>query len=375
MLRKCGLGLIILMCGLVLFTSCARRGCRCRDCRCALRENITREPERLVYIALGDSVSEGFGIWSPEDRHTSVFFELLKEQGLANEYVNLAVSGFTTTDLLQLLNGPEEIEPMPYASVITLNIGGNNILAPFWAYLPDASEMQRITEETVIFVTEAWALAQELMGFANNSREAVTNVLDFAEEVTDFVDNFGFLDIFRIDEMLAAVPPVIADAMNVFAEVNTLEATVTDMLGRAAELEITGLFPLVTGAFPDELEAGFQASIREFAYELAEILDWLESNAPNAVVIVNTVYNPLPMQLMGMELGFADESRRLIQAINDIIYEESRARGFIVSDVYAGLSNRPDMMNLSFDIIHPNPQGHYAIARLNFADFLQAISE
>jgi len=378
---------VVLLCILFVFPSCSLRRavqCNCGHCGFAVQRDgygfiLDEEPapevERLVYIALGDSVSEGFGIWSAEDRHTSVFFAMLQERGFANEYVNMAVSGFTTADLLLLLSAlePEMLDTMRYASVITLNIGGNNILAPFWGHLPDINEIQRITDETVGFATEAWELAVEIMEFASQSRETVEEVLEFASEVIYFADNFRFLDIFRINEMVDAAPPIIDGAMDVFAEVNALEAAVAGMFERATRLEVLDLISLFSGSFPSELEAEFQSSIRMFSYEFAEILTWLEDNAPDAVVVVNTVFNPLPTNIIGMPVGLADESQRIIQAVNRIIYEESRQRGFIVSDVYSSLSHRLDMMNLNFDIIHPNPQGHYAIAQLNFIDFLQGV--
>lgn len=332
------------------------------------------EPEvpRLVYVALGDSVSEGFGIWSPSDRHTSVFFEKLYAQGFANEYVNMAISGFTTTDLLELLHGlgPEELETMQYASVITLNIGGNNILAPFMNHMPDSDDVQRIVEETMAFAAEAWELAQQIMEFAGEAQEVIAEVLDFADEVLYFVDNFRVLDVFRINDMVAAASPVLDSATETFAEVNALETAVTDMFGRTNDLDVVDLFALFTGTFPAALEAEFQAGIRQFSYEFIQIITWLADNASDAVVIVNTVYNPLPTHFFGLHIGFADESKRLAQAINQIIYEESQTHGFIVSDVYASLSQRLDMMNLSFDIIHPNSEGHQIIAELNFSDFV-----
>jgi len=376
--------LLTIICAALFLTSCTSRR-RAQDeyaqnGQVNEQEHITEEPPipeppRLVYIALGDSVSEGFGIWSPQDRHTAIFFEMLKTQGYANEYVNMAVSGFTTTDLLSLLHNlhPVDLDSMLHASVITLNIGGNNILAPFWDYLPDTDEIGRITDETISFVSEAWELVQEIMEFMGESREAIEDVLLFANEVVDFAENFSFMDIFRLNEMIAAAPPVIDGAMEVFAEVGELETAVNSMIGRTEELEIIELFSLFSGNFPAELEAEFQAGIRRFSYEFIEILAWLENNAPYAAVIVNTVYNPLPTQVFGMPIGFADESQRLIQSINRVIYEESSRRGFIVSDVYTNLSNRPDMMNFSFDIIHPNPAGHNIIAELNFSDFMQVI--
>lgn len=354
--------LLLLMCGTIFFTACGE-------------EEEPPEPEipRLVYVALGDSVSEGVGIWSAADRHSAVFFEMLQAYGYANEYVNLAVAGHTSSDLLRLLNGlgPDALETMQYASVITVNIGGNNIIEPFAAYMPNAAEIQRITDETLTFVREAREIVDELMEFANESHDTIEDVLNFANEVVYFAENFGILDVFRLREMAESATPVIDGAMEVFDEFTAIEAAATEMFDRATGLEALELFALLSGEFPDELEVDFQASVRQFSYDFPEILAWLENNAPNAEVIVNTVYNPIPAYFMGMEIAISHESRRLIREINYIILEESNARGLIVSDVYADLSQNLDLMLFSFDLIHPNHHGHDVIARLNFSDFLQ----
>ncbi|MCL1863783.1 MAG: SGNH/GDSL hydrolase family protein [Defluviitaleaceae bacterium] len=334
---------------------------------------VERPVERKIYIALGDSVSEGFGIWSEADRHTSVFFEMLREQGFVNEYVNMAVSGHTTADLLAILHGlsSQEYENFRCAHVITLNIGGNNILAPLWEYLPDTDALASIISETTDFAREAFLLMQEMMDFVNESQEPIADVLEFANEVVYFAENFGIRDVFRLNEMVAAVPPVIDGAMVVFAGAEAMESDVTEMFNRMSSLAILDLFALFSGEIPPMLERDLYAGIRTFTGEFIEILTWLEDNAPNAIVIVNTVYNPLPSNLMGLPFGFADEAERFIQNLNHIILMESQSRGLIVSDIYGSLSNRPDMMNINLDLIHPNPQGHYEIAKINFYDFMK----
>jgi len=327
---------------------------------------------RMVYIALGDSVSEGFGIWTESDRHTHVFFNKLLEHEIANYYVNYAISGFTTTDLLNLLHNLNEndLENFRDATVITLNIGGNNILAPFFESLPDTYELQRIATDTIEFATYAWSLVNEILEFINESRDSIADVLEFAYEVVDFIENFGVLDVFRINAMAAAATPILDGAMEVFEEINQLESTVADVFNEAANLEILDFIYLFTGDIPNELEANFQLSIDEFQSEFIQILDWITAHAPNALVIANTVYNPLPPDVIGLPISFALESNRIIQALNRIIYEEVTERGFIVSDVYNVLSHRLDMMNMNFDLIHPNPNGHEIIASMNFEDLM-----
>jgi len=69
-----------------------------------------------IYIALGDSVSSGYGlpgyIASPQGKHPSLFFEKLKNRGFADSYHNFAITGYTTTNLLNLLNNTGSDEKM-----------------------------------------------------------------------------------------------------------------------------------------------------------------------------------------------------------------------------------------------------------------------
>jgi lysophospholipase L1-like esterase len=331
---------------------------------------------RMVYVALGDSVSEGFGLWEAAGRHTTLFFERLRDEGVVNEYLNLAVSGHTTGDLLGLLGGlgRSERESLRYAQVVSLNIGGNNLLAPLWAYLPNAGEVQGIFDETMALVSEGWELVLELLDFIDEASDVIEDVLDVANELVYFADNFGIFDIFRVNSVLASATPAVDGATEIFGEFNALQTAVSGLLERSGELAVVDLFALIRGNFSAELEADFQAALRLFEYEFVQILDWLTENAPRATIIVNTVYNPIPLQFMGFPVNFAHEARRFVHELNHIIYVESSARELVVSDVYAALSGRLDLMIASVDIIHPNPAGHEIIANLAFDDLVERSS-
>jgi len=332
------------------------------------------EVPRLVYIALGDSVSEGYGVWAAADRHSSLFFAMLQEREIANEYVNLAVSGHTTGDLLLLFNGLgyADLEHFRHAAVITLNIGGNNILSPFFSHLPDLEDVQMQIEQAMGLIADAWAMVQDIMDFIGESRGAIDDVITFANEVIEFADNFNIFQIFRLNEIVSAAPPIIGGAVEVFDEIGALEANITGLFDRVTSLEILNLLALLRGDFPAELLADLQAGLDLFASEFGQILTWIENNAPNATLIVNTVYNPLPTEILGINAGVANESGRLIHDLNQIIREESRQRGFIISDIYSALSGRMDLMNINPDIIHPNPNGHNEIANINLQDLLNS---
>ena len=328
------------------------------------------EPDRF-YIALGDSVSAGYGIHSSAYRHSDIFFEMLYQSGVANEYVNIAVDGMTTTGLLRLLQDmPEEdLYMFENAAVITLNIGGNNILRPFLDYLPDADEVAAMVSETMDLIEEAIDTINRLIEFFEESQDTITEVVDFATDIMGVVNNFSIGDVMRLREFINRAS-VIDDAVVVFDGFAALESDAMDIFNRATELQMLSALAVLGGNFSPQLAAQLNNGVRTFEYEFAEIITWLENNAPDALIIVNTVYNPIPRDISGFSLEISNQAHSRIREINQIIHRQSTGGAFIVSDVYTILSNAPQLSNFSLDFVHPNPAGHSLIAQRNFQDFL-----
>ena len=335
------------------------------------------EPEPLRwYIALGDSVSAGYGIHSPVYRHSDIFFEMLYQSGFANEYVNMAVDGLTTTALLRRLNNmpPDYLEKFQNAAVITLNIGGNNILLPFLEHLPDADDITDMFTEAMDFIEEAQELINEFMIFFEESQDTITEVLDFANDIMGVVNNFSIGDVMRLREFINRAS-VLDDAAAVFEGFTAFEAEAMDIFTRASDMEILSALSVLTGNFPPQLEAALQNGVQTFASDFTEIITWLENNAPDALIIVNTVYNPIPQNIPGISLEISNHSQRLIRQINQTIHRQSADGTFVVSDIYSILSDELELMNFNLDFVHPNPAGHNLIAQWNFEDFLRNVGD
>jgi len=88
-----------------------------------------------IYVALGDSVPAGYALSDPSACCVQQFSDLMTESGYPNSVYNYAVSGITTGELLTSLqnmqtDNPEGLNNLQNASVITVNIGGNNMLGP-----------------------------------------------------------------------------------------------------------------------------------------------------------------------------------------------------------------------------------------------------
>ena len=281
---------ILLLCAAIFIASCA--------------------DDPRYYIALGDSVSTGYGLAAHEYSHSLLFFNALKDKGYVDYYINMAANGSTTTTLLELLNSIDNDDARIFrnARVITLNIGGNNILGAFTNYLsnlriapPEADILRSGTEGIV-----SWARG------------------------------------------------IISDALNIFST--------------------------LAGSFSPELISGLDEAVQTFADEFYAILTWLDKNAPRAIVIVNTLYNPIPQEVLGASLEISNAANMLIESMNEVIFKESTSRNHLVTDIYSHFSHQLNLFkfnlnpfagDLSFDIIHPNAEGHTIIAQLNFDTFMQ----
>lgn len=93
------------------------------------------------YVALGDSISSGYGLEDPE---TQAFPALLAAEDEA-ELTNLAVAGTTSSGLLTMLDEEAVVEAVRNADVITLTIGGNDLMDALYAYLAESTG--RTTDE------------------------------------------------------------------------------------------------------------------------------------------------------------------------------------------------------------------------------------
>jgi lysophospholipase L1-like esterase len=328
---------------------------------CSCSSNQAPEPPRppRVFIALGDSVATGFGI-PLNERYTSVFYETLKEDDYVDEYVNYAVNGFTSTRLLNLLQGMNKSDYANFknAEVVTINIGGNNILVPFLANMPNMDDMIVSITETVKFVTD--------------SRAILNDAVETFSELRDVIENFSILDIMRISAL-------IVDAGNMFDNVS-------DVVDNIPDFAFMELFTLFSGNFSDELRAELTLGVERFVTELAGILTWVENAAPNATVIINTVYNPIPTELMGMTLTIRDETALLTERMNAAIVSEANTRGHLIADVNSRFEHEADILDfmnfhfdlagltLNLDIVHPNAVGHGIIADLNYEAYIKSVS-
>ena len=104
--------------------------------------------EQPLYLALGDSISAGYGLADPQAEgfvsHTA--------STLGMQAANHAVSGYTTADVLTRLSTGELDEMIGEATLITLTVGGNDLMNVFYGEVAAAygeATKQSVTPEDI----------------------------------------------------------------------------------------------------------------------------------------------------------------------------------------------------------------------------------
>ena len=316
---------------------------------CAVGRGEAASPR--YFIALGDSISSGFGLpgYSPrgnrdflENRHTSVLFEKMKYEGFVDKYLNMAISGLDTPGLLwQLTNLDEEaMEQFGNARIITINIGGNNILTPFLDFLDEI-----VPDDGM---DELISGVMQLMG----ALEAFGRIFGFSGESGEGGDS----------QIAGLLPGFLRAYFGIRAIFGG---------GAGVYASLIELVSIMMGDLPPDLMEVLEVGVETFAGDFEKIMAWLYENAPNAEIIVNTIYNPIPHEIAGLHAPISQVADGLIMGMNEVI--EKRGETLVVVDLHSYFVNRLDLsqLNLDFgsegfsvDIIHPNAKGHNRIAEL-----------
>ena len=99
--------------------------------------------EQKSYVALGDSITTGYGLAENETGFA-------KQVADSNGYTltNLAQDGATSTDLLEVVTSEANADTLKNADLITVTIGGNDLMNALYAYLADAYNTQNRTDIT-----------------------------------------------------------------------------------------------------------------------------------------------------------------------------------------------------------------------------------
>ncbi len=283
--------------------------------------------DQMIYLALGDSISAGYGLGGLEvNKDGEENFVNQVALGIEADLVyNEAVNGNTAAGILAQIGAGNLDEKIKEADLITITAGGNDMMAPLYGKI-------------AALYNTYWAGAN----YPQISGNQITTI--FGPDSDIFVNIIGLLNA----AMLALVGPDYANA-DVPADVIAASKAYTDS---------------------DE----FAAALEAYKTSLGSVLDYLYEANPDAVIVISTQYNPYEAFAGGGSFvgvlydAMAVGAPMLNSAIADVA--DAYANVHVAEGVYSefaasetNLCNAYYVPPFSFDLdFHPNAAGHAVIA-------------
>lgn len=272
----------------------------------------------ISIVVIGDSIARGYGLDNVEkQRFSSLLGEKLKKKYAEVNVANYAIDGQTGKELVERMKTTPPAE-LQECDCVIVSIGGNNIL-------------------------------QALKTF--------DNIIGLAEgfEPTVFIDYFKYL----------------------FAE----DAETKEKLAYTIDI-INTAFGDINEALNSEQFASIIETAGENLYkEIPEIVGEIKKVNPNAVVYIQTVYNPfdgISISLTNIEetLDLAYHGERAVAKLNAPINELSEECGYRIVPIWRAFDeSTKTLVNAGFDLMkgqfsldpHPNSKGHSYIAEIYYS--------
>lgn len=267
--------------------------------------------EQPVYLALGDSISTGYGLSETDPG----FVEQLADCYPDFTLVNKAVNGNTLSEVYsQIKNGALDNE-ITNAKLITLTCGGNDLIGTLYQNVAEAYN-------------------------AKNPSKPITG--------NDVV------------EIMAGIQ---TDTTYYPSKMTLYGHAMTAIKGFAGTLE-TPESPATPGT------AAFEKSLADYKLSLRQVMNYIRSKNSEVEIVVSTQYNPYITFQDSRAYGrIYSEVEVGVQKLNAVIKEQAAALGYHAADVYTAfqrseenLSNAQiipnDFPNIDF---HPNASGHTVI--------------
>ena len=159
------------------------------------------EPKNYKCLVLGDSISTGYGLEDINESYANQMIAKIREECISKKdgitIKNEAVNGMQSKELLEAIrNGKIEIEED--TDIITLSIGGNDILRPFKSILADIKNYLNKNNNLI-------------EGFIKVKDKLIKNT-DIIKSAKDFSSNFNKI----IEEIKHRAPNSKIYVMNVY---------------------------------------------------------------------------------------------------------------------------------------------------------------
>ena len=212
------------------------------------------------YVALGDSITTGFRLSNDEQAFPKIIAEKY-----GYELKNLSKSGATSSDLLEVVQASENADALENADLITITIGGNDLMGALYQFLADAYNDANGTNISAADVQAA------LTGTNQNITQV--GMLTFAAGV---IGGFASSDAATtaLMEFGTNLSAIIAALYQANPDVTIIVANQYNPYSYAAE-EATGVATYLASIVSNAFEGGVQALNEVIAsgtgYEVADV--------------------------------------------------------------------------------------------------------
>lgn len=198
------------------------------------------------YVALGDSITTGYGLGSEEQS----FAKIVAEENGYTLNDDLATDGATSGDLLGVVTDQANAETLKNADLITITIGGNDLMGALYQFLADKYNETNEPDISAQDVQDALAGKEGTADLQSALIVVATSAIgDFAESdaATTALATFG--------QNLASITTAIK---KVNPDVTIIVANQYNPYSYAA-VEATGVTALLATTVANAFEAGVQA--------------------------------------------------------------------------------------------------------------------
>lgn len=251
---------------------------------------LADEGDAKSYLALGDSISSGYGL----EEGVGSFVDLFAlENGLEADD-SFAAPGMTSSDLLGLIANETLLAKIAEADVVTVTIGGNDVLAALYSYLANAynaaypdDDMTAERIQAVLMGDDIEAKAG-LIAFASGQLDGFATSTEAAQALQGFSANLGTI----VDVISATNPDVKLIIANQY---NPYSHLANELAGTDYEDELAA----ISSAFDagaTALSAAIRVSAMSGDFVIADAFGTFAAaseNPCNASLTVVSLYPPL----------------------------------------------------------------------------------
>lgn len=285
-----------------------------------LQALAAEKEETPIYLNLGDSIA--FGMSS---RDNQSYFDKYARFLNAGESLNLGIPGLTSDELLSALTyNPDVRFAVSGADVITISIGGNNLLGPI--------------------IEGLFAQAGALETVMSEEDLAELNLL-VAQMIFDLSGSYEFSDLDEKDQM------------------EVLLFGLEYMIHAAGPIVWQGVVATIMSSISGSLQAG----VTDFSTDWPQIMDVIHDLNPNAQIFALNLYNPANEEDNPALYALMEEC---INAINAVFSATLSSYDYILVDVNSAFKQYDKCLDfsLAYDTIgldpHPTSIGHQRIFNL-----------